>query len=73
MQLEDQMDEKLRSDVDKKTEDLTEHPDIDLHLRIQEHRIEGYAWCNGLRYHLLGVRDEEPDGDTAPLAKSSEP
>jgi hypothetical protein len=36
-----------------------QHPDLDLHLRIQEHRLEGYGWCDGRRLRILGVRDEE--------------
>jgi hypothetical protein len=55
------MDEHVERDTAQKLEQLTEHPDIDLHLRIQEHRIEGLAWCQGRRYRLIGVRDEEPD------------
>jgi hypothetical protein len=62
------MDHHLHSDTERKLRQLADQPDLDVHLRIQEHRIEGYAWCNGKRYRLLGVRDEErdeiwPDGD----------
>jgi hypothetical protein len=57
------MDINLKRDAALKLEQLTEHPDIDLHLRIQDHRIEGIAWCQGRRYRLLGVRDEEPVED----------
>ena len=53
------MDENLEQDTTKKLKDLTEHPDIDLHLRIQDHRLEGFAWCQGRRYRIIGVRDEE--------------
>jgi hypothetical protein len=53
------VDENLEQDTTKKLKDLTEHPDIDLHLRIQDHRLEGFAWCQGRRYRLIGVRDEE--------------
>ncbi|MEU4674514.1 hypothetical protein AB0F91_42795 [Amycolatopsis sp. NPDC023774] len=61
------MDPRLREDTERKLDQLTDHPDMDLHLRIQEHRLEGYAWCNGRRYRIMGVRDEEdaaeePDG-----------
>jgi hypothetical protein len=54
------MDENLEQDTARKLEELTENPDIDLHLRIQDHRLEGFAWCQGRRYRLIGVRDEEP-------------
>jgi len=58
------MDRRLEADTHRKLERLTEHPDLDLHLRIQEHRLEGYAWCEGRRFRILGVRDEEePDDD----------
>jgi hypothetical protein len=52
------MDMNLKRDAARELEQLTEHPDIDLHLRIQDHRIEGIAWCQGRRYRLLGVRDD---------------
>lgn len=57
------MDINLKRDAARKLEQLTEHPDIDLHLRIQDHRIEGIVWCQGRRYRLLGVRDDEPAED----------
>jgi hypothetical protein len=61
------MDRRLESDTARKLEELTERPDMDLHLRIQEHRIEGYVWTNGHRFRVVGVRDEEaPDGSAAP-------
>jgi hypothetical protein len=53
------MDRRLESDTARKLEELTERPDMDLHLRIQEHRIEGYVWTNGHRFRVVGVRDEE--------------
>ncbi|MEV6905207.1 hypothetical protein [Amycolatopsis sp. NPDC051372] len=43
------MDPRLREDTERKLDQLTDHPDMDLHLRIQEHRLDGYAWCNGRR------------------------
>ncbi|MEV7046537.1 hypothetical protein [Amycolatopsis sp. NPDC051061] len=58
------MDPRLREDTERKLDQLTDHPDMDLHLRIQEHRLEGYAWCNGRRYRIMGVRDEEEDVPT---------
>ena len=57
------MDERLEADTNRKLERLTEYPDLDLHLRIQEHRLEGYAWCDGRRFRILGVRDEEEPAD----------
>jgi hypothetical protein len=67
------MDESLRQDTERKLRALTETPDLDLHVRVQEHRLEGYAWWNGRRYRLMGVRDEEEatapaDGDGRPGA-----
>jgi hypothetical protein len=53
------MDESLRQDAERKLRVLTETPDLDLHVRVQEHRLEGYVWWNGRRYRLMGVRDEE--------------
>jgi hypothetical protein len=53
------MDESLRQDSERKLRALTETPDLDLHVRVQEHRLEGYAWLNGRRYRLMGIRDEE--------------
>jgi hypothetical protein len=53
------MDESLRQDAERKLRVLTETPDLDLHVRVQEHRLEGYAWWNGRRYRFIGVRDEE--------------
>ena len=53
------MDESLRPDTERKLDVLTEMPDLDLHVRVQEHRLEGYVWWNGRRYRLMGVRDEE--------------
>jgi hypothetical protein len=53
------MDESLHQDTDRKLRVLTETPDLDLHVRVQEHRLEGYVWWNGRRYRLMGVRDEE--------------
>ena len=58
------MDESLETDSERKLRRLTEQPDLDLHLRIQEHRIEGFVWSEGRRYRLIGVRDEEaPPGE----------
>ena len=37
------MDAKLYTDTSRKLDRITEHPDLDLHLRIQEHRLEGYV------------------------------
>ena len=54
------MDINLKRDAARKLEQLTESPDIDLHLRVEDHHIEGIAWCQGRRYRLLGVRDDEP-------------
>ena len=59
------MDRRLEADTNRKLERLTEHPDLDLHLRIQEHRLEGYAWSEGRRFRILGVRDEEDPSDDA--------
>jgi hypothetical protein len=53
------MDHSLGSDNEEKIRALADHPDIDLHLRIQDHRVEGFVWSEGRRYRLLGVRDEE--------------
>jgi hypothetical protein len=53
------MDDSLHQDTDRKLRVLTETPDLDLHVRVQEHRLEGYVWWNGRRYRLMGVRDEE--------------
>jgi hypothetical protein len=58
------MDRNLERDSAKKLDELTEHPDIDLHLRIQDQRIEGFAWCEGRRYRLIGIRDEEQADET---------
>jgi hypothetical protein len=58
------MDPRLRADTERKLDRITDHPDMDLHLRIQEHRLEGYAWCDGRRYRIIGVRDEEEDGQS---------
>lgn len=54
------MDEHLANDHEEKLHELTEHPDLDVHLRIEAHRIEGFVWSDGRRYRLVGVRDEEP-------------
>jgi hypothetical protein len=59
------MDESLRRDAERKLRVLTETPDLDLHVRVQEHRLEGYVWWNGRRYRLMGVRDEEEGVTTA--------
>jgi hypothetical protein len=37
------MDESLRQDAEHKLHVLTEIPDLDLHVRVQEHRLEGYV------------------------------
>ncbi|MEU0381478.1 hypothetical protein [Streptomyces cyaneofuscatus] len=42
---------------------MTDQPDMDLHLRLEEHRIEGYIWVQGRRYRIMGIRDEEPLND----------
>jgi len=55
------MDHSLESDNQEKLRQLSDHPDLDLHLRIQDHRIEGFIWSDGRRYRLLGVRDEEDE------------
>lgn len=52
------MDESLRRDTVRKLDVLTETPDLDLHVRVQEHRLEGYVWWNGRRYRVMGVRDD---------------
>jgi hypothetical protein len=62
------MDKDLKQDAALKLERLTEQPDIDLHLCIQEHRLEGFVWCQGRRYRLVGVRDEE--AADSPLTES---
>jgi hypothetical protein len=41
------MDLRLREDTERKLDRITDYPDMDLHLRIREHRLEGYAWCDG--------------------------
>jgi hypothetical protein len=61
---ENLVDRNLEPDNAKKLNELTERPDIDLHVRIQEHRIERFVWCQGRRYRLLGIRDEEEADDT---------
>ncbi len=53
------MDDSLQPDNEHKLRQLTDHPDMDMHLRIEEHRIEGFLWSGGRRYRLVGVRDEE--------------
>jgi hypothetical protein len=58
------VDHHLEADTRRKLEDLTERPTMDLHLRIEEHRLEGYVWSEGRRFRILGVRDEE-DRDSA--------
>ncbi|MFF2721291.1 hypothetical protein [Streptomyces sp. NPDC058011] len=57
------MDEKLERDSHSKLQKLTEQPDMDLHLRLEEHRIEGYIWLQGRRYRIMGIRDEESTAD----------
>jgi hypothetical protein len=57
------VDRNLEPDNAKKLKELTERPDIDLHVRTQEHHIEGFVWCQGRRYRLLGIRDEEETDD----------
>ncbi|MEW1687381.1 hypothetical protein ACIQOF_27520 [Streptomyces sp. NPDC091265] len=57
------MDDELEHDTERKLRTLTDHPDMDLHLRLEEHRIEGYIWLQGRRYRVMGVRDEEPRDD----------
>lgn len=65
------MDESLRSDTGRKLHVLTDTPDLDLPVRVQEHRLEGYVWWNGRRYRLMGVRDaEEP---AAPADRGDRP
>ena len=59
------MDAQLYSDTHHKLDRITEHPDLDLHLRIQEHRLEGYVWSAGRRFRIMGIRDEE---DCNPVA-----
>jgi hypothetical protein len=53
------MDPQLYKDSNRKLDRITEHPDLDLHLRIQDHRLEGYVWSEGRRFRIMGVRDEE--------------
>lgn len=53
------MDEKLERDSHSKLQKLTEQPDMDLHLRLEEHRIEGYIWLQGRRYRIMGIRDRD--------------
>jgi|GraSoiStandDraft_4_1057263.scaffolds.fasta_scaffold2048955_1 hypothetical protein len=67
------MDHQLEADTSRKLERLTEHPDLDLHLRIQEHRLEGYAWSDGRRFRIIGVRDEEDPPDSTEGRNGSEP
>ncbi|MEW1614147.1 MULTISPECIES: hypothetical protein [unclassified Streptomyces] len=57
------MDEELEQDTRRKLHKLTDQPDMDLHLRLEEHRIEGYIWVQGRRYRIMGIRDEEPLDD----------
>lgn len=54
------MDRTLEPDVRFQLEQLTEHPTMDLHVRVSEHKVEALLWLDGRRYRLLGVRDEEP-------------
>ena len=49
---------------------LSDHPDLDLHLRIRSDRVEGFVWSDGRRYAVLGVRDEEDDDDRRPPPSS---
>jgi hypothetical protein len=55
------MDPQLYADTQRKLAEITDQPDIDMHLRIQEHRLEGYFWSNGRRYRIIGIRDEETE------------
>jgi hypothetical protein len=71
------MDQSLREDSERKLRALTDTPDLDLHMRVQEHRLEGYIWCNGRRYRLMGIRDEEeaagrPEGGDQPDRASAD-
>jgi hypothetical protein len=66
------MDETLGKDTERKLHELTENPDMDLHLRVQEHRIEGFVWVGGRRYRLVGVRDEEGSSDQGSTNPASE-
>lgn len=66
------MDESLEDDSRRKLQRLAEHPDFDLHLRMDEHRVEGYIWSDGRRFRLIGVRDEE-GVDGGPAAATGPP
>jgi hypothetical protein len=58
------MDPSLGPDSQHKLEQLSDHPDFDVHLRVQEHRVEGYLWSHGRRYRIVGIRDEEARAET---------
>jgi hypothetical protein len=60
------MDETLARDAQFQLSELTEHPTMDLHVRVSEHKVEALLWLDGRRYRLLGVRDEEPDAPDEP-------
>jgi hypothetical protein len=55
------MDNSLEPDYRFQFEQLTDHPTMDFHLRVSEHKTEALLWLNGARYRMIGVRDEEPD------------
>jgi hypothetical protein len=53
------MDESLRPGTERKLGVLTQTSDLDLHMRVEERRLEGYVWWNGRRCRLMALRDEE--------------
>jgi hypothetical protein len=55
------MDDSLEPAYRFQFEQLTDHPTMDFHLRVREHKTEALLWLNGARYRMIGVRDEEPD------------
>jgi hypothetical protein len=55
------MDNSLEPDYRFQLEQLTDHPTMDFHLRVSEHKAEALLWLKGARYRMIGVRDEEPD------------
>jgi hypothetical protein len=66
------MDETYARDHRFQFEQLTDHPTMDLHLRLTETKAEAVLWLAGRRYRMLGVRDEEPDAcdSVDPMADS---
>lgn len=60
------MDDTLEPDYRFQFAQLTDHPTMDLHLRVSEHKAEALLWLNGARYRMIGVRDEEPGAPGRP-------